>query len=64
MYVYISTLNGYKGSTYNYICTVSVYIGPPSGVGSVMFRVQYTESTQPHTFVGCGSEHEQLLGEA
>ena len=36
MYVYITTLNGYIGSTYNYIFTVSGYIGPPSGVGSVM----------------------------
>ena len=28
MYVYITTLNGYRGSTYTYICTVSGYIGP------------------------------------
>jgi len=36
MYVYISTLNGYIGSTYNYKCTVSGYIAPPSRVGAVM----------------------------
>ena len=36
MYMYITTLNGYIVSAYTYICTVSGYIGPPSGVGSMM----------------------------
>ena len=36
MYLYITTLNGYIGSTCNYIYNVNGYIGPPSGIGSVV----------------------------
>ena len=40
MYVYNTTLNGYIGSTCKYIYNVNGYIGPPSGVGSVMLNTK------------------------